>query len=109
MLEIHGLKMATADEKLLEDSRNIQNFLKSARKDVSQEKFNDLLQKHFATWLGWTVGSGCCGCLVCQPCPSEEGVRERLRPVGPEAATALMNLWSDGPWTQEQKESLDPR
>ena len=27
MLEIHGLKMATADEKLLEDSRNIQNFL----------------------------------------------------------------------------------
>lgn len=62
-------------------------------------------------WVGlWALGVVmCCGCLVCQPCPSEEGVRERLRPVGPEAATALMNLWSDGPWTQVQKESLDPR
>jgi len=63
MLEIHGLKMATADEKLLQDSRDIQTFLKSARKDVSQEKFDDLLQKHFATWLGWTLGSGCCDVL----------------------------------------------
>ena len=51
----------------------------------------------------------CAYCVVQPPCYSEEGVRDRLRPVGPEAATELMNMWSDGPWTAEQKESLDPR
>ena len=42
--------MATQDEKVLQDSTGIQDFLATCKGSLGEEKFNAVRQKHFAPW-----------------------------------------------------------
>ena len=58
--------MTTLEDRRLADARQIQGFLEKSRSEVTEEKYDEMRQKHFDPWLQMT-----CVIHVCPSCVNQ--------------------------------------